>query len=82
MSEPYTPTTGEIREFIEAADRVASSYARGSAVEAFDRWLAERDRQVQAEALRAAADRMNVSTMDPWEWLRDAADRIEEGSGS
>lgn len=54
MSE-YTPTTGEIREFIEAADRVCSSYAPGSAAEAFDRWLAAHDAVVRGIALAECA---------------------------
>lgn len=45
----YTPTTEEVREFIEAADRVIAGMVSGSpAVEAFDRWLAAHDDEVRA----------------------------------
>ncbi|QXE28929.1 MULTISPECIES: hypothetical protein [Microbacterium] len=45
----YTPTTEEVREFIEAADRVIAGMVAGSsAVEAFDRWQAAHDAEVRA----------------------------------
>lgn len=49
----YTPTTEEIREFIEAADRVIAGRVAGSAAEAFDRWLSAHDaKRAQAETSR------------------------------
>lgn len=49
----------------------------------FDRWLAEHDRAVGAEALREAADAMDADPefRDPLRlkaaWVRERADRIE-----
>lgn len=57
MTDPYTPTTEEIREYLEAADRVTAhmfSPDAPDAAEAFERWLAAHDAQVRAEALRKA----------------------------
>lgn len=58
MTEEYIPTTEQVRDFIEAADRVLAS--PGNSVEAFDRWLARTLSEARAEALReayAAAER-------------------------
>ncbi|WP_323986220.1 hypothetical protein [Microbacterium plantarum] len=58
MAEQYTPTTEEVREYLEAADRVTAhmfSPDAPDAAEAFDRWLAAHDAQVRAEAIRTAA---------------------------
>lgn len=82
-TEQYTPTTEEIREYIEAADRATAHMVALDApatVAAFDRWLASHDAQVQVEALRDAADRWHVENIGTaprmHSWLLAEADRI------
>lgn len=53
---------------------------RTHARQAFDRWLAQHDREVAARALREAADAFQaVWPVYGDTWLRDRADRIERG---
>ena len=71
-------TTEEVRE-AAATDGVVHRVARA----AFDRWLAQHDRQVAAKALRDAAGRIEDMDMDGWEYrtaahLNDHADDAEE----
>jgi hypothetical protein len=49
VTNDYTPTAEQIREYIEAADRVVSSFAPGDAATAFERWLAAHDAEKRAE---------------------------------
>lgn len=78
MAEQYTPTTEEVREYIEAADRVTAhmfSPDAPDAAAAFDRWLAAHDAQVRAEALAEVTDELvevaaeaiwNLNPMPSW----------------
>ena len=86
MSE-YTPTTEEIREYVEVGDpkpwespspEVDERERRRG--EAFDRWLAAHDREVAAKALRDAAERYNAEThpeSDSWNPLTAGSDDFE-----
>jgi len=94
MSE-YTPTKYEVLEawVAHTSHDQPTAYDLVEASESFNRWLAAHDRQVQAEgavsALRQAADlaepfsgaALPSSPSRPMfaVWLRDRADRIEEG---
>ena len=83
----YTPTTDEVRdEWIESGQ--GSPTVRLHAGAAFDRWLAAHDRDVRAQALREAADVLDrqpakakhgLPMMLRADWLRDRANRIEQG---
>lgn len=55
---------------------------------AFDRWLAKHDREVEAKALRDAAQDSQMGPVSyGWSasgiagWLRDRAEQIEKGAG-
>lgn len=83
MTNKYTPTNEEIREYIELADRATAHMFSPEApdtAEAFDRWLAS----VKAETLRKTAklgrgaDSLGVESV-PAQWLIEEADRIERG---
>lgn len=59
MSErdEYTPSVAEVRErYVDGFPIDTWVVARDSVGAEFDRWLAEHDAQVRAEALREAAD--------------------------
>ena len=83
----YTPTTDDVRdEWIESGQ--GSPTVRLHAGAAFDRWLAAHDRDVRAQALREAADVLDrqpakakhgLPMMLRADWLRDRANRIEQG---
>lgn len=79
MTEQYTPTTEDIREYVETADRVTAhmfSHDTPDAAKAFDRWLAAHDAQVRAEALREAAEFIQPWNYDrPDDWTEEA--RVE-----
>ncbi len=91
MSE-YTPTTVEVRHAYgdaRCADADDPAHANGCPQDAeFDRWLAEHDRQVKAEALREAADSyvlghiayMGFQPGYTQKWLRARADALEEAA--
>ena len=61
MSEQWTPTTDQVRSFYahdsedEYHDPIAYPSHVRSAEQAFDRWLAQVQREAKAEALREAA---------------------------
>lgn len=72
---PSIPTTGEIRYRVEHG---WEPYGDGS----FDRWLAQHDAEVKAEALREAAEQLEAHgrfDVPVWTLLRDRADSIEGG---
>lgn len=88
----YTPTTEQMRE--DWGDLVVPvvappKSARAERLAEFDRWLAARDREVAAKALRDAADRFMPHPALGLARLADAAadllraeaDRIEKGAG-
>lgn len=94
----------EARRFVPTTEQVRAEYVTNRALRVpttvspaaeFDRWLAEHDAQVAAQALRDTADAVEV--IDPaWdsalcidrmyhpvpEWLRARADRIAAGGES
>ena len=89
MSEQYVPTTDEVREQVEStADTRERAREYG---QAFDRYLAQHDREVKAEALREYADLVeeianlganNTGLRTPHhlaEYTRNYAARIAEG---
>lgn len=91
MSEPYTPTTEDIRAAYEnraiiGPPAMAADYEEAAAQ--FDRWLAAHDAKVKAEALREVADSFSpdVRRGAPIHpalisaALRSRADKIEKGS--
>ena len=86
----YTPTTEEVREYVSIGGEYRPWDAPDSSKEkareaAFDRWLADRDRKIAAEALRDAANdthRMWCQEDGPSDWLDARADRIEQGGES
>ncbi|HRN30348.1 MAG TPA: hypothetical protein PK890_11710, partial [Terrimesophilobacter sp.] len=66
----YAPTTREVRErFIDGFPIDTWVVARDDAGRDFDRWLAEHDRQVKAEALREHAKRLRY-------WTRDESQKL------
>jgi hypothetical protein len=88
----YTPATDRIRDFyIDGTIRdVPQAQAEGE----FDRWLAEHDRQVKADAWEDAADKLETvvdfwrSCPDDWRfetggdtrnWLMDVASDMRAG---
>lgn len=85
MSEPYVPTTEQVRNNMAlAADDEEMQRAardvdwplpglRDGCKRQFDLWLAAHDREVAARTLRAAAED------DADDWLLARADRIEAG---
>lgn len=93
MSEQWTPTTDQVRSFYahdsedEYHDPIAYPSHVRSAEQAFDRWLAQVQREAAVKALRDAAQ---DSQMGPvpygWNasgiasWLRDRAEQIEGGA--
>lgn len=88
MSEPYTPTTEEVRDWYGHRNRathqpVGEFYKimLTGAVAEFDRWLAAHDREVAANALRDAAEDGEIQDNRPWVhwWLTARADQIENG---
>lgn len=87
----YIPTDEDIREYVEVggqprpweeitADTEAADAARAAA---FDRWMANHDAKVRAEALRSAADAIVRVPADEQElgstddWLRARAAKEE-----
>jgi hypothetical protein len=73
----YTPTTEEVRNW-------DGCIGTPMPPEEFDRWLAARDREVAAKALREAATALRshgVEHEPQANWLRERADRIEKGAG-
>lgn len=89
MSDEYTPTTAQVRDgfaidpIAEYHDPLTNHTEPGR--RAFDRWLAEHDREVAAEALDDAADayynNVSGSKSRPWArmFLRERAAIIREG---
>lgn len=86
MSDEYTPTIAQVKEGYslrgwvdepEAQEEKGwqAQYRRGAE---FDRWLAEHDRQVKAEALREAANGAEKAARD---WRESASDPMNP-SGS
>ena len=81
VADEYTPTTEQVRGHFAASPMAPSprEFARG----AFDRWLAARDREVAAKALRDAAQivqdtaRQGGGLQTAEGALRAEADRIE-----
>ena len=78
----YTPTTEDV-EFCFVGEYDPEMRSR-----AFHRWLAAHDREVRAQALREAADVLDrqpakakhgLPMMLRADWLRDRANRIEQG---
>ena len=74
----YVPTTEEVR----------SMYGGPRYEPEFDRWLAAHDAEVRAQALREAGDVLDrqpakakhgLPMMLRADWLRDRANRIEQG---
>ena len=87
----YTPTTSEVRDVWAAwsdygglTNRPRSGTSDDRYAE-FDRWLAARDVEVRAQALREAASApipraaLNTRNNGLRQWLRARADRIERG---
>ena len=68
MSEQWTPTTDQVRSFYahdsedEYRDPIAYPSHVRSAEQAFDRWLAQVQREAAVKALREAADNMDART--------------------
>lgn len=86
MSDEYTPTTEEVRRgYVDTLDALGGAVLGAGQ---FDRWLAARDREVAAKALRDAADRFMPHPALGLARLADAAadllraeaDRIEKGT--
>lgn len=82
----YTPTTEEVRDFVKAADRVVAGMTSGSAVEAFDRWLATASEDWKAVAnsadalLRAVMDELGIRPdQDPVIEARRIATEVRTG---
>lgn len=90
----YTPTTATIRaEYAGRVEAWEMTYAEQEAARAeevveFDRWLRAHDAEVRAQALREAADVLDrqpakakhgLPMMLRADWLRDRANRIEQG---
>lgn len=87
----YTPTTEEIREYVEVGGEPAlwlppTPERDAARAAAFDRWLDAHDRRVAATALReAAGDSQLGPVAHGWNasgiasWLRSRADRFERG---
>ncbi len=82
----YTPTTDEV-EHRYAYDELYSMDCEADH-HAFRRWLAAHDREVRAQALREAGDVLDrqpakakhgLPMMLRADWLRDRANRIEQG---
>ena len=81
MSEQWTPTTDQVRSFYahdsedEYHDPIAYPSHVRSAEQAFDRWLAQVQREAAVKALREAADDMDakanknelIALADRWE---------------
>lgn len=86
----HTPTIGEVRDTY--ADDQAKYRGRGveNAYADFDRWLADHDRRVRAEALRNAAPIIGKSHVEVAlggadyvrGWLTKRANMIERGDQS
>ena len=90
----YTPTTATIRaEYAGRVEAWEMTYAEQEAARAeevveLDRWLRAHDAEVRAQALREAADVLDrqpakakhgLPMMLRADWLRDRANRIEQG---
>ena len=79
----YTPTTDEV-EHRYAYDELYSMDCEADH-RAFRRWLAAHDVEVRAQALREAASApipraaLNTRNNGLRQWLRDRANRIEQG---
>ncbi|WP_019148799.1 hypothetical protein [Timonella senegalensis] len=87
----YTPTTKQVREWYTHRNG-EGFYAKRlrSRAQEFDRWLAEHDREVKAQALEEAADdvwaQFGPTVMGPGdlddvyfpEWLRARAQQLKE----
>lgn len=82
------PTTDEMREWYVRRDRTGRSGRKEYELE-FDRWLAQHDREVRAQALEDAADafymaRINVAIFGDspeahwWGGANSARDRLVE----
>lgn len=76
----YTPTTDEIREYVEVGGEPrpweSPSEKDAARAAAFDRWLAAHDREVAAKALRDWAD-MQERTLENFAYVADDCDRAE-----
>lgn len=101
MSVEYTPDTDHVRDIYVQGRSLLSFYSEGRLAEdmrngaAFDRWLAQHDREVAEQALRDAAeyvvqmglefgtDRLAFANArhDVADWLNARADRIEREGG-
>lgn len=70
MSKNFTPTTERVRDRYIEHSRITGSTLGGPAEygEAFDRWLAEHDRQVAKKAWWEGAEdeRLNGSPVNPY----------------
>ena len=70
MSEQWTPTTDQVRSFYahdsedEYHDPIGYPSHVRSAEQAFDRWLAQVQREANVQALREAARDFEVSTIN------------------
>ena len=60
MAEDYTPTTGEVRATFRSGWTLTREGTSAGAGPAFNRWLIDHDRQVAAQALRDAADEVDL----------------------
>lgn len=85
MTEQYTPTTEEVREYVEVGGEPRpweevtpeSESKEAARAAAFDRWLAAHDAQVRADALREAGDgvlRIHNGTSRASEYAHDYRD--------
>lgn len=79
----YTPTTEEVRtDYVVAYTNAESSQLLAGM--AFDRWIAQHDREVQAAAFDAAAVRVRANFAEhgercPWVgFLDDEAERLRK----
>ena len=100
MSEQWTPTTDQVRSFYahdsedEYHDPIAYPSHVRSAEQAFDRWLAEHDREVAAKALIDAAQDIYLPSGGPSThvdidyaellaslYLKGRAEQIKKGAG-
>ncbi len=91
MVDEYTPGRDKVRDAYVRGMRQAFIASAAEHADEFDRWLAARDREVAAKALRDAADEAQQGFVDEQQgigfarvrtdWLRARADRIEKGAG-
>jgi hypothetical protein len=83
VTADYTPTTAQVKAAYVRAMRNAFIASEGEHREEFDRWLAARDAEVAAAALREAADMIEdfvdeggIQTDDAYDALRDLRRRF------